>query len=72
MENQQKRKRNIKGNGGEFMTKKVDSLFKHFKSKNLLEDRREYDEEEYLKSYPGLTKKEAGQLHRKVQKWAWR
>jgi hypothetical protein len=38
------------------------SLLKMFKEKDLVNDRREYDEEDLMKAYPGLSKNEAKKL----------
>lgn len=53
------------------MTKKeVDRLFNSFKKNDLLDDRREYDEEDLQLAYPQLTDKDAKLLFLKIQKWA--
>lgn len=48
---------------------KVNKLFSEFKKNDLLEDRREYDESDFMSTYE-LNRKEAKMLYLKVQKWA--
>ena len=48
---------------------KVNKLFAEFKKNDLLEDRREYSQEDFQSTY-GLNKKESKMLYLKCQKWA--
>jgi len=48
---------------------KVNKLFADFKKNDLLEDRREYDEEELRTTY-NLNKKDAKLLSLKIKKWS--
>jgi hypothetical protein len=45
----------------------AESLFKMFKEKDLINDRREYDAEDLMKAYPGLSKEEAEKLEHMLQ-----
>jgi len=42
-------------------------LFKKFKEEDILDDRREYDVEDLMSSYPGLSKEEAKKLFGMLQ-----
>ena len=44
------------------------SLYSEFKRKGLLNDRREYDVEDLMSSYPGLSQSEAKKLYDMIQK----
>lgn len=43
-------------------------LYQQFKSQHLLDDRREYDEEDLMSAYPGLSKEEAKKLFDMLQR----
>jgi hypothetical protein len=45
----------------------ADELFQMFKDEDLLNDRREYDVEDLMSAYPGLSKEEAKKLKNKLQ-----
>ena len=45
----------------------AEKLFKMFKKQNLLNDRREYDAEDFMSSYPELSKDEAEKLENMLQ-----
>lgn len=45
----------------------ADKLYQMFKDEGLLNDRRQYDVEDLISSYPGLSKEEAEKLHQKLQ-----
>jgi hypothetical protein len=45
----------------------ADKLFQMFKDENLLNDRREYDAEDFMGSYPDLSKEEAEKLENMLQ-----
>jgi hypothetical protein len=45
----------------------ADELFQMFKDEDLLNDRREYDVEDLMSAYPGLSKEEAEKLKNKLQ-----
>ena len=40
----------------------AEDLFQMFKDEDLVDDRREYDEEDLMSTYPGLSEKEAEKL----------
>ena len=42
-------------------------LFQMFKDEDLLNDRREYDVEDLMSTYPGLSKEEAEKLEKMLQ-----
>jgi hypothetical protein len=48
--------------------KTAKELFQMFKDKDLLNDRREYDVEDLMSAYPGLSKEEAEKLEKMLQK----
>ena len=48
--------------------KTAKELFQMFKDKDLLNDRREYDVEDLMNAYPGLSKEEAKKLEKMLQK----
>ena len=45
----------------------AEDLFQMFKDEDLVDDRREYDEEDLMSTYPGLSKEEAEKLVSKLQ-----
>jgi len=45
----------------------ADELYKEFEEEDLLNDRREYDVEDLMLAYPGLSKKEAEKLKQMLQ-----
>jgi hypothetical protein len=45
----------------------ADELFQMFKDEDLLNDRREYDVEDLMSAYPGLSKEEAEKLENMLQ-----
>jgi len=45
----------------------AEELFQMFKDENLLNDRREYDAEDFMRSYPDLSKEEAEKLENMLQ-----
>jgi len=45
----------------------ADELYKEFEEEDLLNDRREYDVEDLMSAYPGLSKKEAEKLEQMLQ-----
>jgi len=45
----------------------ADELYKEFEEEDLLNDRREYDVEDLMLAYPGLSKKEAEKLEQMLQ-----
>jgi hypothetical protein len=47
--------------------KTAEELFQMFKDKDLLDDRREYDVEDLMSAYPGLSKEEAEKLEKILQ-----
>lgn len=47
---------------------KVDNLFKQIKQEKLLDDRREHDTGDLKSAYPDLSKQEAEELYKKIQK----
>ena len=51
----------------EYKNRTAEELFKMFKDEDLLDDRREYDVDDLLDAYPGLSKKEAEKLVTKLQ-----
>lgn len=51
------------------MTNKVNKLFNDFKKNDVMDDRREYDEEDLKKTY-NLNKKDAKLLSLKIKKWS--
>lgn len=46
----------------------AETLYQMFKDKDLLDDRREYDVEDLMSAYPGLSKEEAEKLYKKLRK----
>ena len=46
----------------------AEALYTEFKRKNLLDDRREYDVDDLMSSYPGLSQSEAKKLYDMIQK----
>lgn len=48
--------------------KTAEELYQMFKDEDLLNDRREYDIEDLVSAYPGLSKEEAEKLYQKLQK----
>jgi len=50
-------------------TNPVDELFQEFLENDLMEDRSEYDVDEYLSSYPHLTREQATDLYNRVQSY---
>ena len=61
----------MKNNKQTINKNRVDKLFDSFLKEDLLEDRSEYDEEDFQLAYPQLNKKEAKLLYLKVQKWKY-
>lgn len=51
--------------------KEVERLFNSFRKNDLLEDRAEYSESDFLSAYPQLNEKEAKLLYLKVQQWKY-
>lgn len=47
--------------------KTAKELFQMFKDEDLLNDRREYDVEDLMSAYPGLSKEEAEKLEKMLQ-----
>ena len=47
--------------------KTAKELFQMFKDEDLLDDRREYDVEDLMSAYPGLSKEEAEKLEKMLQ-----
>ena len=46
-------------------------LFQTFKDEDLLNDRREYDVEDFMSAYPDLSKEEAEKLEQMLSSWAY-
>ncbi len=46
---------------------KAEDLYKEFEENNLLDDRREYDIEDFTSAYPNLSKKEAEKLEKMLK-----
>jgi hypothetical protein len=46
-------------------------LFQTFKDEDLLNDRREYDVEDFMSAYPDLSQKEAEKLEQMLSSWAY-
>jgi len=46
---------------------KIEELLQLFKDEDLMDDRREYDVDEFMRSYPELTQQEAEELYNRVQ-----
>ena len=48
-------------------SKTAKELFQMFKDKDLLDDRREYDVDDLMSAYPGLSKEEAEKLEKMLK-----